>query len=403
MAAHQASEIRHVLAERHSEERHLQEAWNGASETERTLDADDVNEHTNDHNGTHEDSEDGNVGGDGSRDDEMLDHGSSSPSIEDGAFTAASRTWPRRSSSLTPDSSPFVAASPYFPFAERAAHVDSPASTQQSSSPFVTSPLHFPLSSSLHDTKQLSFDHHLCGEYSEDDTIPDLDGIVEECNDWFDDQQTPTLTTFARCGLESENYPKEEEYEDDNVDGESTSMAPDLLMVRHRFATPKENLSSAQVDHQHEDDDADLSDLLLAENDPLLIDTLAMRAHSPTESAGSWSTVSNSSEDSALKDLDNRDDDVENVSFYSDERFVDSGWGGECLQDTEDIDFDFVYALHTFIATVEGQANATKGDTMVLLDDSNSYWWLVRIVKDSTIGETPRLVFAGCDRANLRV
>jgi hypothetical protein len=55
-----------------------------------------------------------------------------------------------------------------------------------------------------------------------------------------------------------------------------------------------------------------------------------------------------------------------------------------CLAD--DINFDFVYALHTFIATVEGQANASKGDTMVLLDDSNSYWWLVRIIKDNSIG-----------------
>jgi hypothetical protein len=27
---------------------------------------------------------------------------------------------------------------------------------------------------------------------------------------------------------------------------------------------------------------------------------------------------------------------------------------------------------------------------MVLLDDSNSYWWLVRVVKDSSIGmDTP--------------
>ncbi|KAJ6786432.1 hypothetical protein PWT90_10538 [Aphanocladium album] len=61
----------------------------------------------------------------------------------------------------------------------------------------------------------------------------------------------------------------------------------------------------------------------------------------------------------------------------------------ESLQDSEDIDFEFVYALHTFVATVEGQANATKGDTMVLLDDSNSYWWLVRVVKDSSIGYLP--------------
>lgn len=56
-------------------------------------------------------------------------------------------------------------------------------------------------------------------------------------------------------------------------------------------------------------------------------------------------------------------------------------------QHTEEIDPDFVYALHNFIATVEGQANAAKGDAMVLLDDSNSYWWLVRLVKDSSIGE----------------
>ncbi|KAM3514489.1 hypothetical protein MY11210_001832 [Beauveria gryllotalpidicola] len=61
----------------------------------------------------------------------------------------------------------------------------------------------------------------------------------------------------------------------------------------------------------------------------------------------------------------------------------------ESLRDSEDIDFQFVYALHTFVATVEGQANATKGDTMVLLDDSNSYWWLVRVVKDSSIGYLP--------------
>jgi len=45
-----------------------------------------------------------------------------------------------------------------------------------------------------------------------------------------------------------------------------------------------------------------------------------------------------------------------------------------------------MYALHSFAATVEGQANATKGDMLVLLDDSNSYWWLVRVVKDETLG-----------------
>lgn len=105
----------------------------------------------------------------------------------------------------------------------------------------------------------------------------------------------------------------------------------------------------------------------------------------PDDEDDSWTTDSDA--DSWDEELDNDDDDASNdVSFSDDPRFVDSGWGGECLRETEDIDFEFVYALHTFVATVEGQANATKGDTMVLLDDSNSYWWLVRVVKDSSIG-----------------
>lgn len=76
-------------------------------------------------------------------------------------------------------------------------------------------------------------------------------------------------------------------------------------------------------------------------------------------------------------DLDDDDDDM-----------MDKISSSPSIED-EDIDFEFVYALHTFVATVEGQANATKGDTMVLLDDSNSYWWLVRVVKDSSIGYLP--------------
>ncbi|KAJ5012463.1 Tip elongation aberrant protein Tea4 [Colletotrichum sp. SAR 10_99] len=83
------------------------------------------------------------------------------------------------------------------------------------------------------------------------------------------------------------------------------------------------------------------------------------------------------------------EDDDDEFSFSDDSRFIAGGWGNECLHEAEDIDFEFVYALHTFVATVEGQANATKGDTMVLLDDSNSYWWLVRVVKDSSIGYLP--------------
>ncbi|RKF65823.1 putative sh3 domain protein [Erysiphe neolycopersici] len=84
------------------------------------------------------------------------------------------------------------------------------------------------------------------------------------------------------------------------------------------------------------------------------------------------------------------DDEVKNgdVDDGTDDDMMDKISSSPSIDD-EDIDFEFVYALHTFIATIEGQANATKGDTMVLLDDSNSYWWLVRVVKDSSIGYLP--------------
>ncbi|PCH41669.1 hypothetical protein WOLCODRAFT_137536 [Wolfiporia cocos MD-104 SS10] len=55
----------------------------------------------------------------------------------------------------------------------------------------------------------------------------------------------------------------------------------------------------------------------------------------------------------------------------------------------EAIDFDLVYALHSFAATVDGQANVVKGDSLFLMDDSNSYWWLVRVLKTQEVGYIP--------------
>jgi hypothetical protein len=75
----------------------------------------------------------------------------------------------------------------------------------------------------------------------------------------------------------------------------------------------------------------------------------------------------------------------------------------------EDIDFSLTYALsvissllvlvyifadlsfnrHTFIATVEGQASVMKGDSLILLDDTNSYWWLVKVLKTEEVGYIP--------------
>ncbi|KAL4782000.1 hypothetical protein BJX76DRAFT_333791 [Aspergillus varians] len=88
---------------------------------------------------------------------------------------------------------------------------------------------------------------------------------------------------------------------------------------------------------------------------------------------------------------DAEDDDhseVDDDDLLDDDEMMDKISSSPSIDD-DDINFEFVYALHNFVATVDGQANASKGDNMVLLDDSNSYWWLVRIVKDGSIGYLP--------------
>ncbi|KAI9347408.1 hypothetical protein DFJ73DRAFT_836598 [Zopfochytrium polystomum] len=55
----------------------------------------------------------------------------------------------------------------------------------------------------------------------------------------------------------------------------------------------------------------------------------------------------------------------------------------------EPIDYSLVYALHTFVANLEGQVCVLKGDALDLMDDSNSYWWLVKCIKTEEIGYIP--------------
>lgn len=55
----------------------------------------------------------------------------------------------------------------------------------------------------------------------------------------------------------------------------------------------------------------------------------------------------------------------------------------------EAIDFHLVYSLRKFVATTEGQANVKKGESMFLIDDTNSYWWLVRVLATQDIGYIP--------------
>jgi SH3 domain len=42
------------------------------------------------------------------------------------------------------------------------------------------------------------------------------------------------------------------------------------------------------------------------------------------------------------------------------------------------IDYNLVYALQAYEASLEGQVTVTKGEALQLMDDSNSYWWLVK-------------------------
>lgn len=72
------------------------------------------------------------------------------------------------------------------------------------------------------------------------------------------------------------------------------------------------------------------------------------------------------------------------------DEYMDDDDGSSSLSiPNESIDFDLVYALHSFAATVEGQANVVKGDSLFLMDDSNSYWWLVRVLKTQEVGYIP--------------
>lgn len=83
------------------------------------------------------------------------------------------------------------------------------------------------------------------------------------------------------------------------------------------------------------------------------------------------------------------EDDFENEEAESD-YMDDYDDGSSSLSiPNESIDFDMVYALRSFPATVDGQANVVKGDSLFLMDDNNSYWWLVRVLKTQEVGYIP--------------
>lgn len=264
-------------------------------------------------------------------DDDMMDKISSSPSIDDGGSpTCHLPTLPSLHYCASPCSSPASAC-----FSEA-----------RSSSPYLDQPDYLPLQLAQREADKspaalLRRRHHhlprsarepLVAQPGDEDTAPEDNR-----------QENPRSHPIGLHGMRS-SLP-------DTDDGTQNTL-DDLL----------DGIQKLQKDFEAEQ--AGVDEAIGMEDEVCSADDLTVPYEGPTD----------------------EDDDDDNFLESNDPRFTDSGWGGDCLHDTEDIDFELVYALHTFIATVEGQANATKGDAMVLLDDSNSYWWLVRVVKDSSIG-----------------
>jgi hypothetical protein len=397
-APHQQASLQSVEDERSAEEARLQNAWNNAgtslsedpgSDDERTTMI-TANGQKQQQNGADNDDDMQDADVEEDMDDDMLDKMSSSPSIDDGGYFLPSYplVWPMRRESLTSNSSPVIPSS-------------------ASSSPFTITPVHFPIP--VADPGRLL-------NVPEDGT----DGISFTSQHPF---TTPPIFHFSQPSSTSQSMEHHQgEYTWTRTtngsqfhttaahNGDSSLRMRRLMLVEQRLQHMREDSQGSlvsELDEEHArkmlrsvrppsmDLPDDFDDPFIETITPNLRSTNGTpppTRHSKDED-DSWTTDSDA--DSWDEDLE--DDDASNDVFFSDDpRFVDSGWGGECLRETEDIDFEFVYALHTFVATVEGQANATKGDTMVLLDDSNSYWWLVRVVKDSSIGE----FFSARGRAN---
>ena len=275
--------------------------------------------------------EDGDIGdqGDDDSEDDLMDKISSSPSIDDGKY-ALPVVWPLRRDSVDSGAPRSPSATPI-------------RGSQSSSSPFTSPPDYFPLS--IIQERETNAESHQGGYPGFNHTS----------------YSAPSNELLQLAGSSPTQAEHLSEYEETRTDFDDYDFDLDMQAVG-RYLLPVDdplldNSFDADEDMIYEDFDDD--------DDP------------------EWEDEA----DNAVRKVESSsDDDTGTFHFTSDSRFIDSGWGGECLREIEDIDFEFVYALHTFVATVEGQANATKGDTMVLLDDSNSYWWLVRVVKDGSIG-----------------
>ncbi|KIK96986.1 hypothetical protein PAXRUDRAFT_137204 [Paxillus rubicundulus Ve08.2h10] len=106
--------------------------------------------------------------------------------------------------------------------------------------------------------------------------------------------------------------------------------------------------------------------------------------HAHADATNIYASGGTSDEERSVLEDDSEGEDRE-MDYMDDE---DDGSSSLSIPN-ESIDFDLVYSLHSFAATVEGQASVVKGDSLFLMDDTNSYWWLVRVLKTQDIGYIP--------------
>lgn len=298
-------------------------------------------------------------------DDDMMQNMSSSPSIDDGG----SYQFP-----------PLLqATTSHFTIAPVSTTLQNSASLpdEASSSPYYLSPLHLPLSSQpqAEETPWQGsgrHHHHRHGGYSQGH--PDVG---------------PKANVFSRAPWPQDPFMDPE----NNLEGAEPSV------LQHDDPQDVDPFEDVEDCLQADPEGDILEDPFLLEEETLLDLGLAQLAPPPIRSQHrgvEWTKLLIPEIDceytrgpTGRGDDDDSGFDVDDeLSFFDDPLFLDPNWAAHYLHGTEDIDFEFVYALHSFTATVEGQANASKGETMVLLDDSNSYWWLVRVVKDSSIGSS---------------
>jgi hypothetical protein len=135
---------------------------------------------------------------------------------------------------------------------------------------------------------------------------------------------------------------------------------------------------SVDARRPHRQDTFDLREQILAET------ANAHQHHPQAAHLQQHATQSHEDEEHSLIE-----DDSEGEQDDDQDEFMDEDDSSSLSIPNETIDFDLVYSLHTFVATVEGQANVVKGDSLFLMDDSNSYWWLVRVLKTQEVGYIP--------------